>query len=518
MAAPDFATRITAAYAADGPTIDLGRGIVGGAVQTGAVVQVPASMMNRHGLIAGATGTGKTKTLQVLAEQLSALGVPVFAADVKGDLSGLSVPGEASERTTARAEDLGMAWAPAGHPVSFLSLGGIGPGVPVRATVSSFGPRLMAKVLGSNETQASSLALVFRYAADAGLDLVDLGDLRAVLTHLTGDEGKAELKALGGLSSATAGVLLRDILQLEDEGGAAFFGEPQLAVADLLRCTPDGRGVVSLLELAAVQDKPKLFSTFLMWLLAQLFADLPEEGDLDQPKLVFFFDEAHLLFDDADEELLDQVARTVRLIRSKGVGVFFVTQLPDDVPDLVLSQLGNRVQHALRAFTPRDAKALAAAVTTYPTTDDYDLEEDLTQLGTGEAMVTILSERGAPTPVVWTRLRPPSSLMDTIGDEAIDAAARADELFPTYGRSVDRASASEELASRAPAPVADEEPDERVGRPGRPRRTDRSARAPRRRRVQTEENPLVRYAKSREGRAMANTVVRGVLGLLKRRR
>jgi DNA helicase HerA-like ATPase len=289
-------------------------------VQTGAVVQVAASMMNRHGLIAGATGTGKTKTLQVLAEQLCALGVPVFAADVKGDLSGLSAPGEASERTTARAAELGMAWAPAGHPVSFLSLGGIGPGVPVRATVSSFGPRLMAKVLGSNETQASSLGLVFRYATDAGLDLVDLGDLRAVLTHLTGDAGKAELKALGGLSTATAGVLLRDILELEDQGGAAFFGEPQLAVADLLRCTPDGRGVVSLLELAAVQDKPKLFSTFLMWLLAQLFADLPEEGDLDQPKLVFFFDEAHLLFDDADEELLDQVARTVRLIRSKGRG------------------------------------------------------------------------------------------------------------------------------------------------------------------------------------------------------
>jgi DNA helicase HerA-like ATPase len=415
-----------------------------------------------------------------------------------------------------------MAWAPAGHPVSFLSLGGIGPGVPVRATVSSFGPRLMAKVLGSNETQASSLALVFRYAADAGLDLVDLGDLRAVLTHLTGDEGKAELKALGGLSSATAGVLLRDILELEDEGGAAFFGEPQLAVSDLLRCTPDGRGVVSLLELAAVQDKPTLFSTFLMWLLAQLFADLPEEGDLDQPKLVFFFDEAHLLFDDADEELLDQVARTVRLIRSKGVGVFFVTQLPGRRArrrPLPARQPG---QHALRAFTPRDATALAAAVTTYPKTDDYDLDEDLTQLGTGEAMITILSERGAPTPVVWTRLRPPSSLMDTIGDEAIDAAARADALFPTYGREVDRASASEQLAARGPAPAAAEDEvedlDVTVGRRPRRRSTERSQRSTRRREARGEENPLVRYAKSREGRAMANTVVRGVLGLLKRRR
>ena len=519
MAGTDFDSRIAAAYAAAGPTLDLGRGVLGGQVHRDAVVQVPASMVNRHGLIAGATGTGKTKTLQLLAEQLSALGVAVFAADVKGDLSGMAVPGEGGGRVAERVEQLGIEWRPAASPVSFLSLGGIGPGVPVRASVSSFGPLLLAKVLGSNETQTSSLSLVFRYAADRGLALVDLDDLRAVLAHLTSREGKAELEELGGLSRATAGVLLRDILELEDQGGGALFGEPELQVADLLR-HDGGRGVVSLLELAAVQDKPKLFSTFLMWLLAQLFEDLPEEGDLDQPKLVFFCDEANLLFDDADEAFVDRVAQTVRLIRSKGVGVFFVTQLPDDVPEQVLSQLGNRVQHALRAFTPRDAKALKAAVTTYPDTSDYDLEEDLTQLGTGEAMITILSERGAPAPVVWTRLRPPASLMGTIGDAGIEAAAEADPLLATYGRRVDRPSAADAFAATATAAAREADPVER--RPAREEEAPvREVRRPgRRRRAEPaeEEGAVVGYLKSREGRAMVNTVVRGVFGLLKKRR
>ena len=516
MAGTDFDSRIAAAYETSGPALDLGRGVLAGEVRRGAPVRVPASMLNRHGLIAGATGTGKTRTLQLLAEQVSALGVSVFAADVKGDLSGMTLPGEGGGRVAERVEQLGIEWRPAATPVSFLSLGGIGPGVPVRASVSSFGPVLLAKVLGSNETQTSSLALVFRYAKERDLALVDLDDLRAVLAHLTGDEGKADLRELGGLSRATAGVLLRDILELEDQGGGALFGEPELQVADLLRRDGD-RGVVSLLELAAVQDKPKLFSTFLLWLLGELFADLPEEGDLDQPKLVFFFDEAHLLFDDADEAFVDRVAQTVRLIRSKGVGVFFVTQLPDDVPERVLSQLGNRVQHALRAFTPRDAKALKAAVTTYPNTADYDLEEDLTQLGTGEAMVTILSEEGAPTPVVWTRLRPPASLMDTIGDAAIRAAAEADPLLTTYGPRVDRPSAADALAARrAQGPAVEEAPpppDERAPR--------REVRRPRRRRGPEpveQEGAVVGYLKSREGRTMVNTVVRGVFGLLRKRR
>ncbi len=269
----------------------------------------------------------------------------MFAADIKGDLSGLSHPGVLDEdKGNARLHELGAKREPAGRPVTFLSLGGLGSGVPVRATVSSFGPQLLAKVLGANDTQTSSLSLVFHYADSAGLALLDLSDLRAVLQHLTSDDGKADLKGIGGLSAATAGVLLRSISELEDQGGDAFFGEPELAFADLLRSTPEGLGVISCLELAAVQDKPKLFSTFLMWLLAVLFEHLPEVGDLDKPKLVFFFDEAHLLFDDAPKAFLDQVAQTVRLIRSKGVGVFFVTQLPDDVPEAVLGQLGNRIQ------------------------------------------------------------------------------------------------------------------------------------------------------------------------------
>ena len=432
-ATDDFAARISAAYATEGESIDLGRALRAGITHPEAAVRLPLAMANRHGLIAGATGTGKTKTLQLLAEQLSAAGVPVFAADIKGDLSGLSRPGEAGERIQQRVDAMGISWAPAGAPTTFLSLGGLGPGVPVRATISAFGPQLLAKVVDANATQASSLSLVFRYADDHGLALLDLEDLRSVLVFLTSDDGKADLKALGGLSSATAGVLLRKLIELEDQGGAAFFGEPELDVADLLR-VEGGLGTISCLELAAVQQHPRLFSTFLMWLLAELFHDLPEVGDLDKPKLVFFFDEAHLLFDDASEAFLDSVAQTVRLIRSKGVGVFFVTQLPDDVPGEVLGQLGNRIQHALRAFTPRDAKALKAAVTTYPKTKDYDLEEDLTQLGTGEAMITILSERGAPTPVVWTMLRPPTSSMAAVPVDDMDAAARQDPLWTRYAQ------------------------------------------------------------------------------------
>jgi uncharacterized protein len=462
-----------------------------------------AAMCNRHGLIAGATGTGKTKTLQLMAEQLSAMGVPVFAADMKGDLAGLTRPGEQSDRVSERVNDLGVEWSPRGFPVTFLSLGGIGPGVPVRATVSSFGPQLLAKVLNANKTQSSALSLVFEYADQAGLPLLDLADLRAVLQYLTSDEGKAELKSIGGLSSATAGVLLRSIAELEQQDADAFFGEPELKVSDLLRTTPDGAGVVSCLELAAVQDRPRLFSTFLMWLLAELFEELPEVGDLDQPKLVFFFDEAHLLFEDASEDFLDSVAQTVRLIRSKGIGVFFVTQLPDDVPGEVLSQLGNRIQHALRAFTPRDAKALKAAVTTYPKTKDYDLEEDLTQLGTGEAMITILSERGAPTPVVWTKLRPPASLMAAIDAADVDRLARDSSIWATYAEEIDRESARERLAAKmqveVPKPEAEAKPKAKA-------------------RAKKDENPVIEYVKSREGRQMINTVARGIFGMLKKRR
>jgi len=505
----DFASRIAAAYATGGPAVELGRALQDATISPEAVVQIPAAMCNRHGLIAGATGTGKTKTLQLMAEQLSAMGVPVFAADVKGDLSGLARAGQASDGVNKRVGELGIEWSPAGFPVTFLALGGIGPGVPVRATISDFGPQLLAKVMDANETQASSLSLVFRYADDNGLALLDLADLREVLRYLDSDGGREELKQIGGLSSATAGVLLRKIIELEDQGGEAFFGEPELEVADLLRTTPEGQGVISCLELAAVQDKPRMFSTFLLWLLGELFHDLPEVGDLDKPKLVFFFDEAHLLFADASKPFLEQITQTVRLIRSKGVGIFFITQLPDDVPDEILAQLGNRVQHALRAFTPRDAKALKAAVTTYPDTADYDLEEDLTQLGTGEAMVTILSERGAPTPVAWTRLRPPRSLMAAIETEAIDRAAHDSSLWPKYAEEIDRESAREKLGARM-AEAAQAQEQHAPAQPKEPVATQHKK--------QGDDNAVLGYLKSREGRSMVNTVARGVFGLLRKRR
>src|SRR3954453_4818134 len=310
----DFAGTIADAYKTSGAAIDVGRGVHDGQVAKDAVVQIPLSMMNRHGLVAGATGTGKTKTLKVMGEQLSTAGVSVFVADVKGDVSGMSCPGAMDGPGPKRDAELGVDFTPTAFPVEFLSLGGIGPGVPVRATVSDFGPQLLAKVLESNETQEQSLGLVFRYADDKGLPLLDLADLRALLTFLDSDDGKAELTGIGGLSSQTVGVLLRALVSLEDGGGTEFFGEPQLDIADLLRTASDGRGLISCLELAAVQDKPKLFSTALMWLLAELFEQVPEVGDLDKPKLVFFFDEAHLLFDGASKAFLDSVAQTVRLI------------------------------------------------------------------------------------------------------------------------------------------------------------------------------------------------------------
>jgi DNA helicase HerA-like ATPase len=441
------------AYGFDAPALELGALLVPGdggddpVPRPEAPVRIPLAVLNRHGLVAGATGTGKTKTLQVMAEQLSAAGVPVFLADIKGDLTGVAVPGEASEKLLARTRGIGQDWQPTAHPVELLALGGLGTGVPVRATVTGFGPTLLAKVLDLNDTQTSSLALVFHWADTAGLPLLDLKDLRAVVQHLVSDEGKAALEGLGGLSKATAGVILRELTAFEAAGAGAFFGEAELDPAVLLRTTEDGRGVVTCLELSEVQDRPRLFSTFLLWLLAELFEDLPEVGDLDTPRLVFFFDEAHLLFADAPKAFLEQVVRTVRLIRSKGVGVFFVTQTPKDVPGDVLAQLGNRVQHALRAYTPDDAKALKATVSTFPVSD-YDLGALLTSLGTGEAVVTVLSERGAPTPVAWTMLRAPQGSMSPAPADVLAATVAGSPLQAEYGTAVDRESAYERLAGR----------------------------------------------------------------------
>ncbi|MFC9266706.1 helicase HerA-like domain-containing protein [Streptomyces zhihengii] len=455
-ALPPGAAAVAAGYAFEGPALDLGALLWDGSCLSGAPVKVPLSVLNRHGLIAGATGTGKTKTLQLMAEQLSAHGVPVFLADVKGDVSGVSAPGQDGERVRERAAEVGQEWTAAGFPAEFYALGGIGPGIPLRATVTDFGPLLLAKVLQLNRTQEQSLGLIFHYADTKGLELVDLKDLRAVVAFLVSEEGRAELKGIGGLSTATAGVILRSITAFEQEGASAFFGEPEFDTAELLRTAPDGRGLVSVLELPAVRERPRLFSTFLMWLLADLFHDLPEAGDPEKPKLVFFFDEAHLLFDGASKAFLESITQTVRLIRSKGVGVFFVTQTPRDVPSEVLGQLGNRVQHALRAFTPDDAKALTATVRTFPKSA-YDLEEVLTGLGTGEAVVTVLDERGAPTPVAATRLRAPRSLMGPVDAAVLEAAVSASPLHARYAQAVDRESAYERLTDAQRAAEAEAE-------------------------------------------------------------
>jgi DNA helicase HerA-like ATPase len=458
------AQEIAAGYATEGAALELGAVVVDGEVDPSARVRIPFATLNRHGLVAGATGTGKTKTLQGLAEQLSAAGVPVLLADVKGDLSGLARPGEDGPKIRSRAKDTGDDWVGTGFPVEFLSLGGNSSAIPIRATLTQFGPILLSKVLGLNDTQESTLGLIFHWADQRNLPLLDTKDLREVIKHLTSDEGKADLKGIGGVSAATAGVILRALVNLEAQGGEDFFGEPEFEPADLLRQV-DGKGVVTLVELADQAANPTLFSTFLMWLLAELYEELPEAGDLDKPKLVFFFDEAHLLFTDASKAFLERIEQTVKLIRSKGVGVFFCTQLPTDVPNAVLSQLGARVQHALRAFTPEDQKALARTVKTYPTSKVYDLEEALTTLGTGEAVVTVLSERGAPTPVAWARMRAPRSLMAAIGEQAVTEAAKASPLYAKYGETVDRESAYEKLMTKvavpAPEPAPAPEPERR---------------------------------------------------------
>lgn len=532
-ALPPQAREIASGYASDGPALDLGALLWDGRCLPDARIRLPLPVLNRHGLVAGATGTGKTKTLQLIAEQLSAQGVPVFLADVKGDVSGISAPGVVGDKVRSRAAEVRQDWTPTGFPAEFYALGGLGHGIPVRATVTSFGPLLLAKVLGLNPTQEQSLGLVFHYADSKGLELLDLKDLRAVVAFLTSDEGKAELRSLGGLSPATAGVILRSLTAFEAEGMGAFFGEPEFDTAELLRTAADGRGVVSVLELPAVQDKPRLFSTFLMWLLADLFHDLPEVGDVDKPKLVFFFDEAHLLFNGASKAFLESITQTVRLIRSKGVGVFFVTQTPKDVPADVLAQLGNRVQHALRAFTPDDQKALKATARTFPDSA-YDLEELLTGLGTGEAVVTVLSERVAPTPVAATRLRAPESLMGPVEPAALERAVTGSPLFERYAQAVDRESAYEKLqraaetaAETAVAPRPESERGERGGREGREPRGGRSGgERESRSRDKGDESVVERVVESGMFRSLARSVgtqigreiTRSLFGTARRRR
>ena len=486
------------AFESGAPAVTLGAVVHGGACHPEPIVTAPLAMLNRHGLIAGATGTGKTKTLQLIAEQLSSAGVPTFLADMKGDLSGIAVAGESNDKVAERAQDTGYTWKGAGCPVEYLSLTGKR-GAQLRATVSSFGPLLLAKVLGLNETQTSVLALLFKYCDDKQLPLVDFSDLRAVLQHLTG-EGASELRDYGGMSKATVGVLLREMVELEQQGAQAFFGEPEFDLGDLMQTERDGRGLVSVLELTDVQDKPALSSTFMMWLLARLYHEMPEVGDLDQPKLVFFFDEAHLLFEGASKEFLVQVEQVVRLVRSKGVGVFFITQSPKDVPADILGQLGHRVQHALRAFTADDEKALKAAARTFPKTDFYDIEQTLTTLGIGEALITVLAPNGVPTPPFATRLIPPASRMGPLGEAELSQRLAASAQVREYAQAVDRDSAREMLARRMAGEAASHAP------AAEPVVAARSGKAP--------PSTFEQILRSPVTRTVAGVVTRGLLGAL----
>ena len=446
-----FATQIQAAYSWDVPAITIGTLIDGGARVPGVSAAMPVPMFNRHLLVAGATGTGKTRTLQLLAEGLSAAGSSVLLCDVKGDLTGLGEAGASSEKLLARTAANGQEWVSSSFPIELLSLGGADsqfPGVPVRAEVSDFGPILLARALSLNTTQEQALQLIFAWADGQGLELVDLPDLRAVISFLTSDEGKDELATIGGVSKATAGVILRALTALESQGGGQFFGAPGFDTADLMRMDSTGRGIISLLGVGDISSRPALVSAVIMFLLANLFATLPEVGDAPRPKLVFFFDEAHLLFADATKEFERQVVQTVRLIRSKGVGVVFVTQTPKDIPSDVLAQLGSRIQHGLRASTPDDFKKLKATVQTFPKTS-LELDEVLTTLGTGEAVVTVLDPKGNPTPVTPVGIWAPASVMGPASPDTIARVNQSSTIMGRYRDAVNPDSAEEKLARRA---------------------------------------------------------------------
>jgi hypothetical protein len=418
------------------------------------------ALANRHGLIAGATGTGKTITLQVMAERFSAIGVPVFMADVKGDLSGLAARGNVSPKLQARLAALGVTdFAPAKCPTAFWDVSGA-QGHPVRATISDMGPLLLARLLNLNDTQAGVLQLVFKIADDSGLLLLDLKDLRAMIQHV-GEHARDFTTEYGNVSAASIGAIQRGLLSLGEQGGEAFFGEPMLDINDLMQ-TEDGQGVINILAADKLMAAPRLYSTFLLWLLAELFEQLPEVGDVDKPKLVFFFDEAHLLFNEAPSALLEKIEQVVRLIRSKGVGIYFVTQNPLDIPDTVLGQLGNRVQHALRAFTPRDQKAVKAAAQTLRANPGFDVEAAITELGVGEALVSFLDEQGRPTIVERAFVLPPASRIGPLTADERQAIIKGSAIYGHYEALVDRESAYEKLKG---VPVGGADPQNNGGAP-----------------------------------------------------
>ena len=442
-----FKAVINEGNACKGDAIVLGGAMLSGEPLADAQVRIPLRTMNRHGLISGATGTGKTKTLQVISEQLSQRGVPVLLMDVKGDLSGIAMPGEVKPFITERHAKIGLPYSPEGCPVELMTISKQD-GVRLRATVSEFGPVLLSRILDLNDTQEGVLAIIFKYCDDKQMPLLDLKDLKKVIQYVTA-EGKDEIdKDYGKISPATTGIILRKAMELEQQDADLFFGEVSFDIRDLMRHDRKGNGVVNIIRLTDIQDKPKLFSTFMLSLLAEVYNVMPEKGDVDKPELVIFIDEAHLIFNQASKALLDEIETIVKLIRSKGVGVYFVTQNPMDVPDDILAQLGLKVQHALRAFTAVDRKAIKLTAENFPISDYYKTDEVLTSLGIGEALVTALSEKGVPTPLAATMMRAPMSRMDILSDQEIDSINRASDLVRKYNETIDRESAFEILTGK----------------------------------------------------------------------
>jgi len=501
-----FIEDINQGYTFKGSSIILGGAMLDQEAQPNSLVKIPLKMMNRHGLIAGATGSGKTKTLQILAEQLSANSVPVLLMDIKGDLSGIAAASAGHPKIDERHEKIGIPFEAGTSPVEFLTLSDE-KGARLRATVTEFGPVLFAKILDLTDTQSGIVAVAFKYCDDKSYPLLDLKDFRKVLQWMTG-EGKKEVQGeYGRMSTASTGAIIRKIVVLEQQGADVFFGERSFDVDDLTRLDENGKGMVSILRLTDIQDKPKLFSTFMLQMLAEVYASFPEEGDMEQPKLVIFIDEAHLVFQNASKALLEQIEAIVKLIRSKGVGLFFVTQNPTDIPDAVLGQLGMKIQHALRAFTAKDRKAIKLSAQNYPDSDYYDVEELLTELGIGEALVTVLNEKGIPTPLAHTLLRAPQSRMDVLEDKEIDTIIKKSVIMNKYNEDIDRESAYEILNEKIELSQQKEHQAELQKQQEKAKKvTTRSRRR--------EKSMIEKVTSSSAGKTIIREVTRGLLGAL----
>lgn len=496
-----FVQLIQQGYSFKGEHFRIGTAMLGAEILTSSDVLLPLRTMNRHGLIAGATGTGKTKTLQVIAEGLSNASVPVLLMDIKGDLSGIAAAGVENDKIKERITKMGGTYTATAYPVELLTLSNE-KGVRLRSTVTEFGPILLSKILGLNTTQEGVVAMIFKYCDDNGLPLLDLKDFIKTLQYVS-NEGKPLIeKEYGKISTSSTGTILRKVIELQQQGADVFFGEPSFEIDDLLRIADDGRGMISVLRVTDMQTKPKLFSTFMLSLLAELYATLPEEGDLEKPKLVMIIDEAHLVFQEATDALLQQIETVIKLIRSKGVGIFFCTQNPQDIPASVLSQLGLKVQHALRAFTAADRKTIKQAAQNYPETTFYDVDELLTQLGIGEAFITILNEKGIPTPLVHTMLVPPQSRMDILSDSEIEDLVSKSRLVKKYAETDDAESAYEILNAKLEEAAAKSE--ERIEEKKTSKRVEKSAM----------EKVLDNSVTRQIGRTAASVITRSLLGAL----